>query len=228
MLTCRWWSVGFTATTRPLPEPPVILRPFAAAASLALVTLLAPIAARAQAAGQSAPAHVHTPGMSHDSAQAARRPTPTRAGQEAFATLAEVVRILSADPRTDWARVNLELLRQHLIDMDDVTMRAVVVPQPVDGGVVFAVTGSGRTRDAIRRMAMAHGMTVTPADGFTWSAREIPDGAEVTVRVRASADPRADARAVARLRALGFHGLLTLGDHHVQHHIGLAEGTMKH
>lgn len=221
-----------TATTRLLLEPPVILRPFAAAASLALVTLLAPFVALAQTTGQSAPTHVHTPGMSHDSAQAAKRPTPTRAGQEAFATLAEVVRILSADPKTDWSRVNLEVLRQHLIDMDDVTMRAAVTPQTIDGGVVFAVTGTGRTRDAIRRMAIAHGMTVTPADGFTWSAREIPEGAEVTVRVRASADTRADARAdaraVARLRALGFHGLLTLGDHHVQHHIGLAEGTMRH
>lgn len=206
----------------------MILRPFAAAVSLALVSWLAPIVARAQASGQPAPAHVHTPGMSHDSAQAAKRPVPTRAGQEAFATLAEVVRILSADPKTDWARVNLELLRQHLIDMDDVTMRAAVAPKAIDGGVVFAVTGTGRTRDAIRRMAMAHGMTVTPADDFTWGAREIPEGAEVTVRVRASGNAQADSLALARLRALGFHGLLTLGDHHVQHHIGLAEGTMRH
>lgn len=206
----------------------MILRPFAAAASLALVTLLAPFVALAQTTGQSAQTHVHTPGMSHDSAQSAARPTPTRAGQEAFATLAEVVRILSADPKTDWTRVNLELLRQHLIDMDDVTMRATVAPQAIDGGVMFAVTGTGRTRDAIRRMAMAHGMTVTPTDGFTWSAREIPEGAEVTVRVRASGNAHADTRALTRLRALGFHGLLTLGDHHVQHHIGLAEGTMKH
>jgi hypothetical protein len=46
--------------------------------------------------------------------------------------------------------------------------------------------------------------------------------------VRASGNAPADTRALTRLRALGFHGLLTLGDHHVQHHIGLAEGTMKH
>ncbi|MFN0100234.1 MAG: hypothetical protein ACKVS7_16335 [Gemmatimonadaceae bacterium] len=209
-----------------------MLRPFIALASLALYSALAPALASAQAAGRTAPPHVHTPGMSHDSAQAATRPTPTRAGQEAFATLAEVVRILSADPRTDWAKVNLETLRQHLIDMDEVTMRSAVRQESIPDGVVFSVTGTGRTREAIRRMALAHGMTITPADGFTWSAREIPDGAEVTVRVRAGAGASDDAqggtRAVARLRALGFHGLLTLGDHHVLHHIGLADGSMKH
>lgn len=206
----------------------MIVRHVVETASLALVTFLAPALAQGQVAGRAAPTHVHTPGMSHDSAQSATRPTPTRSGQEAFATLAEVVRILSADPKTDWAKVNLELLRQHLIDMDDVTMRSTVQQAPIAGGVVFSVTGTGRTREAIRRMAMAHGMTITPTDGFTWSAREIPEGAEVTVRVRAIAGAQAGARAVARLRALGFHGLLTLGDHHVLHHIGLADGSMKH
>ena len=167
--------------------------------------------------------HQHTPGMSHDSAMAAQRPKPTRAGQEAFATIAEIVRILEADPRTDWSKVDLEALRQHLMDMDDVTMRAAVRVTPVDGGVIFEVSGSGRARDAIRRMAMAHGATIVPADGFTWVAAETPDGARVTVR---SLRP-ADARAVARLRALGFHGLLSLGDHHTAHHIGIADGSMR-
>lgn len=171
----------------------------------------------------AAQAHQHTPGMSHDSAMSARRPTPTRAGQEAFATIAEIVRILEADPRTDWSTVDLEALRQHLMDMDDVTMRASVRVTPVDGGVIFEVSGSGRVRDAIRRMAMAHGATIVPADGFTWVAAETPDGARVTVR---SLRPT-DARAVARLRALGFHGLLSLGDHHTAHHLGIADGSMR-
>lgn len=171
----------------------------------------------------AAQAHQHTPGMSHDSAMAAQRPKPTRAGQEAFATIAEIVRILEADPRTDWSTVDLEALRQHLMDMDDVTMRASVRVTPVDGGVIFEVSGSGRVRDAIRRMAMAHGATIVPADGFTWVAAETPDGARVTVR---SLRPT-DARAVARLRALGFHGLLSLGDHHTAHHLGIADGSMR-
>ena len=34
------------------------------------------------------------------------------------------MRILEADPTTDWSKVNIGALREHLIDMDEVTMRA--------------------------------------------------------------------------------------------------------
>ena len=203
------------------------IRPFVAAAlrlSLRLSRRLSPMLLLVTfGAGAQAQAHVHTPGMSHDSAAAAPRAKPTRAGQEAFATIAEVVRILDADPRTDWAKVDLEALRQHLIDMDDVTMRATVRVEDVAGGAIFHVSGTGRTRDAIRRMTMSHGATITPADGFTWSAVESPEGARVTVRaVNAS-----DAKMVTRLRALGFVGILSLGDHHTAHHVGIADGSMR-
>ena len=46
---------------------------------------------------------------------------PTMPGQDAFGAIQEIVRILEADPKTDWSKVNLEALRQHLIDMKDVT-----------------------------------------------------------------------------------------------------------
>lgn len=167
--------------------------------------------------------HRHTPGMSHDSAMAASRPKATRAGQEAFATIAEVVHLLEADPHTDWSKVDIEALRQHLIDMDDVTMRSAVRATPVAGGVVFEVQGTGRVRDAIRRMALSHGATITPADGFTWTATITPLGARVTVR----AIDAKDAARIARLRALGFHGILSLGEHHTVHHIGIADGSMR-
>lgn len=174
---------------------------------------------RAQATG----GHAHTPGMSHDSAMAAKVPAPTRAGQEAFATIAEIVRILDADTSTDWSKVDIEALRQHLIDMDDVTMRAEVIAERVDGGVRYDVRGTGRVRDAIRRMAMSHGATITAADGFSWTATETPEGARVIVRATESGD----ARMVARLRALGFVGVLTIGDHHTVHHLGIATGSMR-
>jgi len=192
--------------------PLLSLRAFALAGLCALASSTA-----------SAQAHEHTPGMSHDSAMTAQRPKPTRAGQEAFGTIAEVVRILDADPRTDWSKVDLEALRQHLIDMDDVTIRSAVRMETIAGGAVFHVTGTGRTRDAIRRMTMSHGATITPADGFTWTAVESPEGASVTVR----AVTATDVRMVTRLRALGFIGILSLGDHHTVHHIGIADGSMR-
>ena len=50
----------------------------------------------------------------------------TQPGQDAFGAIAEVVRTLEADPGTDWSKVDLERLRQHLIDMNEVVLRAAV------------------------------------------------------------------------------------------------------
>jgi hypothetical protein len=38
---------------------------------------------------------------------------PTHPGQEAFGTIQEIVRILQADPKTDWSKVNIGALREH-------------------------------------------------------------------------------------------------------------------
>lgn len=83
------------------------------------------------------------------------------------------------------------------------------------------MSGTGRTRDAIRRMAREHGHMVT---GVTWTTAETPDGVRVTVR---AADV-ADSTAVARIRGLGFAGLLTVGEHHTRHHLMVARGGMMH
>jgi hypothetical protein len=167
------------------------------------------------------PGMTHEPGMSHEPVAAVGM--PTRAGQEAFATIAEIVRLLDADSRTDWSKVDLEALREHLRDMDDVTLRADVRATPVAGGAVFDVQGAGRVRAAIRRMALSHGATISEADGFSWTAVSTPTGARVTIRAR-KADDQAMA---ARIRALGFVAMLTLGDHHTAHHLGIANGTMR-
>lgn len=55
-------------------------------------------------------------------------------GPDAYAAVAEVVRILDADSTTDWSRVNLETLRQHLTDMNEVTLDSAARPTQIDGG----------------------------------------------------------------------------------------------
>ena len=55
---------------------------------------------------------------------------------------------------------------------------------------------------------------------YRTSVDDIPGGVRLTVT---AADPRDD-KTVAKIRALGFIGLLTLGDHHAQHHMALARG----
>ena len=57
---------------------------------------------------------------------------PTMPGQEAFGTIQEVVQILEADPTTDWSKVNIAALREHLIDMNEVTLRAVATEQALE------------------------------------------------------------------------------------------------
>ena len=146
---------------------------------------------------------------------------PTSSGQAAFAAISEVVRMLEADPKTDWSKVNIEALRQHLIDMDDVTLRSEVVQRPVDGGLQMDVTGAGRTTLAIRRMAAEHVAMVGQGPDYTASVKEIPNGARITV----TAKRKGDAGAVARIRGLGFAGLLAEGDHHARHHLELARGA---
>lgn len=174
---------------------------------------VAPVALHAQA-------HEHTPGMRHDTPTAAV--TPKEGGQAAFTAIAEVVRLLDADPRTDWSKVNIEALRQHLIDMDEVTMRASVRADEIAGGAVFTVTGTGRTLDAIRRMTMSRAATGTPDSSVKMSVVEIPGG----VRFTALVGNPTDARAVARIRGLGFIGVVAIGNHHASHHLGIANGSM--
>src|SRR5215212_7536997 len=97
-------------------------------------------------------------GAQHDMSSHQAGSVPVSSGQAAFATIAEVVTILKADSSTDWSKVNLEALRQHLIDMDDVVIHSVVTKRDVPGGVEATVTGTGRTAQAIRRMLTMHSM----------------------------------------------------------------------
>ena len=93
---------------------------------------------------------------------------PTIPGQDAFGTIQEIVRILEADPTTDWSKVNIDALREHLIDMNEMTLQAVATERVLDNGIEIAVTGEGRTRDAIKRMVPAHAHEL---NAIGWKAR---------------------------------------------------------
>jgi hypothetical protein len=149
---------------------------------------------------------------------------PALAGQDAYAAIAEVVRILDADSSTDWSRVDLERLRQHLVMMNDVTLESIVRQESVPGGARMDVTGSGRTSAAIRQMLRAHAAELNAMPDLRAEAVEIAGGIRLTATARDASDPRV----VSRIRGLGFAGLLTLGDHHGPHHLALARGSQPH
>ena len=156
----------------------------------------------------------------HQRAMAGQSSAPTLPGQDAFGAIAEIVRILEADSTTDWSKVDLERLRQHLIDMNELTLRSSVAQRAVEGGLQMEVTGEGRTVDAIRGMTDAHGRQLASL-GMDARSEPIPGGARFTVVAR----DREDGRLIAKIRGLGFIGLMASGDHHAAHHLAMARGA---
>ena len=149
--------------------------------------------------------------------QAAQSPAPLgESGQSAFAAIAEVVRQLEADPNTDWTNVTIDVLREHLRDMDVVTIDSTAVAEDVPGGVRFTITGGPDVAPSITRMALAHASVMDGVDGWKYSAEALENGATLTVLV-----PEAD---LAKLKALGFYGMLASGMHHQPHHWMMANG----
>jgi hypothetical protein len=145
---------------------------------------------------------------------------PTSPGQDAFGAIAEVVRILERDPATDWSRVDLERLRQHLINMNELTLRSSVRRRAVPGGLEMTVTGTGRAERAIRAMTASHARQLGE-HGLRAASTPVAGGARFTV----TAADTTDAALVARVRGLGFIGIMALGDHHASHHLALARGA---
>jgi hypothetical protein len=173
-------------------------------------------------------------GMSHDqmqmlhqhmvpSSQTSDATSPTMPGQDAFGAIQEIVRILESDPKTDWSKVNLEALRQHLIDMSEVTLKADAVTKPIEGGIDVTVTGTGRTVEAIQRMVPAHAHQVDQTHLNGWSAKTEPRPNGVLLTVT-SGDPLQ----VQHIRGLGFIGVMVSGSHHQAHHFAMAKGQFLH
>jgi hypothetical protein len=164
--------------------------------------------------------HHERPASDIESQRTATR-VPSLPGQDAFGAVQEIVRILETDPNTDWSKVDLESLRQHLIDMNEVTLKADVVAKSIDGGLEITVTGGERTLAAIRRMVPAHAREIDGRSGWSAKTESLPNGVLLTVT---SNDPKE----IAHIRGLGFIGLLTSGAHHQPHHLAMAKGEFVH
>ena len=141
---------------------------------------------------------------------------PTMPGQDAFGAIQEVVQMLESDPATDWSKVNIAALREHLIDMNEVTLHAATAERMLNNGIEITVTGEGGTFAAIKRMVPAH---VRELANIGWNAKaeELPNGVKLTVTA-------SETQPLAKLKALGFVGLMVEGGHHQPHHLMMAKG----
>jgi hypothetical protein len=145
----------------------------------------------------------------------------TEPGQGAFAALSEVVRVLEADPDTDWDQVNLTGLRAHLVDMDRLISDTIVEETPLPDGLSTMATGDAATIATLRRMVPAHAAQLAQDDRWTVEAVTTEDGVELRVT---SSHPAV----VARIQGLGFFGLMASQDHHREHHLMMARGEDAH
>lgn len=147
---------------------------------------------------------------------------PTEVGQGAFAAIQEIVAIFEADPRTDWSRVDVDALRRHLADMNALILSAVVREKDIPGGLEVTVDGAGRAGAAARRMVPAHARELEKIEDWRATAELLPDGG---VRLKVTGN---DETLTARIRGLGFFGLMASGGHHQSHHLAIARGETVH
>lgn len=158
--------------------------------------------------------------MDHGAVTAAET-MPKEPGQSSFAAIQEIVTILDADPETDWSKVDIEALRQHLIDMSNVTLLARVQNATAADGMIFSVSGDGIVKDSIRRMVAGHADAMNGVSNWRYIAEPSSSGANLTVI------PPDESSAV-KLRALGFIGIMARGMHHQEHHLMIAKGLGPH
>ena len=166
----------------------------------------------------------HGNGMDHSAhgqEQSMTGATLSEPGQGAFAALSEVVRVLEADPSTDWMQIDLTGLRAHLVDMDRLVMNAVVTETDLPDGISAIATGDMATIATLQRMVPAHAAQLARDDRWTVVASETSNGVELRV---ISDDPAV----VARTKGLGFFGLMASQDHHRAHHLMMARGIDAH
>lgn len=147
--------------------------------------------------------------------------TPSEAGQSAFAAIAEIVSILEADPNTNWSEVNVQALRDHLVDMNELTLKADVELEINDKTLTFIVTGQGVTVDAIQSMVPAHAIELDKMEAWSTSTNRQTDGVRLVIQA-------ASEKEKVKILGLGFFGLMATGAHHQPHHFGIATGQMTH
>lgn len=145
----------------------------------------------------------------------------TEAGNDIFGTIQEVIKKLEANPHTDWSKVNLEGLRQHLLDMKAFTEQVKITAQkPIEDGVEIHIRPtSERASHALKRLFSMHPAMLKKEKGWDMNAQQRNKGWIVTC----TSDKKSD---VTKIRALGYIGLIAEGAHHQLHHWMIATGQM--
>ena len=190
-------------------------------AIVCLTFLTCPLLVSAADSDHSAGAN-HSQHNSHQQMEMAKVAL-TEAGSDAFGTIQEVINQLLNDPTTDWGTVNIEALRQHLVDMHDMTLNVDVISQkPIPNGLEAIISATtDRAASALKRVLKAHPAQLKRETG--WEMRVTKNNKQY-ILTTTSANPKD----TNKIRGLGYIGLMAYGSHHQPHHWAMATGKNPH
>lgn len=145
------------------------------------------------------------------------------AGNDAFGTIQEVIRKLNHDPKVDWSKVNLEALRRHLVDMNDMTLNVEVLSQqPLDKGVKLLMRASTlKSESALDRVFSVHPAQLKRETGWEMSVQKKEKIYTLTITTEKPDE-------VNKIKGLGYIGIMASGSHHQAHHWMMAKGENPH
>lgn len=156
----------------------------------------------------------------HDHEAHLREATQLREpGQGGYAALSEIVSHLMERSETKWDTVDIEGLRLHLLDMDNLFTHANVTIEELPNGLRIHASKNGLGGDAVTRMVPAHAPVLASETGWVSEAKTF--SGEIIWTVSSPTDAQI-------IKALGFFGLMAIGDHHRSHHLNLAIGQTSH
>ena len=147
----------------------------------------------------------------------------TEAGNDAYGTLQEALQKLLADPKTDWSKVNMEALRQHLVDMNNFTANVDIARQtPVKNGVeVILVPHNKRVVESLKRMFAAHPQQLKNETGWDMKIIDLSGSYKISITTK-------NLNEVKKIQGLGYIGIMAWGNHHQAHHWMMAKGGNPH
>ncbi|MFK5891768.1 MAG: hypothetical protein QM504_00940 [Pseudomonadota bacterium] len=145
------------------------------------------------------------------------------AGNDVFGTIQEVIQKLEVDPETDWSKVDLEQLRQHLLDMCHFTINVEVISQePISAGVKIVIRPTMPAASiALDRALSAHPKMMKKETG--WDIKFTKTDHTYVITATTSKSDEID-----KLRGLGYIGIMAYGKHHQPHHWAMATGKHPH
>jgi len=146
----------------------------------------------------------------------------TESGTDPFAVMQEAIAALEANPNTNWEKVNIEALRLHLVEMQDMTLNVNVTQTRIDNGFKAVVTPTtSRSVRSVAKVLSAHPAQMKIETG--WDMQVQNNNGVFTLTVTTD-----NVKDVAKIRGLGYIGVMAYGDHHQPHHWAMASGDNPH